>query len=191
MGRRRDLGVTAGGGAGQGRLDRPGGVHGEHRLHHRPRTSTRLELEKGGRRKDDRYEAIAKPAGARTVTRRADHQTAPARRDPRTALTLHLTAGNIVDCAAFEAVMAKFRLRRPAWKGVMPKHRKARSAEGAFAWRASRVPSFSCEHGPFSVKPIQELLSVGTARCAELWSATEAGRNMQTRERFIPNRRNA
>ncbi|MFC4533085.1 IS5 family transposase [Sphaerisporangium dianthi] len=29
-------------------------------------------------------------------------------------MTLHLTGGNVVDCTAFEAVMAKFRLRRPA-----------------------------------------------------------------------------
>ncbi|GGO79741.1 IS5 family transposase [Nonomuraea cavernae] len=27
-------------------------------------------------------------------------------------MTLHLTGGNVVDCTAFEAVMAKFRLRR-------------------------------------------------------------------------------
>nr|WP_162794624.1 transposase [Nonomuraea lactucae] len=29
-------------------------------------------------------------------------------------LALYLTGGNVVDCTAFEAVMAKFRLRRPA-----------------------------------------------------------------------------
>uniref|UniRef100_UPI003F49726D IS5 family transposase n=1 Tax=Nonomuraea sp. CA-252377 TaxID=3240003 RepID=UPI003F49726D len=29
-------------------------------------------------------------------------------------LTLHLTGGNIVDCTAFDAVLAKFRVRRPA-----------------------------------------------------------------------------
>ncbi|MEV4113986.1 IS5 family transposase [Nonomuraea sp. NPDC049695] len=29
-------------------------------------------------------------------------------------LVLHLTGGNVVDCTAFEAVLAKFRLRRPA-----------------------------------------------------------------------------
>ncbi len=29
-------------------------------------------------------------------------------------LTLHLPGGNVVDCTAFDAVMAKFRLRRPA-----------------------------------------------------------------------------
>ncbi|MGW3347094.1 hypothetical protein ACWDA3_27635 [Nonomuraea rubra] len=29
-------------------------------------------------------------------------------------LVLHLTGGSTVDCTAFEAVLAKFRVRRPA-----------------------------------------------------------------------------
>ncbi|MBN6058628.1 IS5 family transposase, partial [Nonomuraea sp. RK-328] len=125
LGRGRHLGPAAGGDAGQGRLDRPGRVHRQHRLHHRPRPPA---CRRGPKKGDDggtidtkqsqNRQALGRSRGGLTTKL---HLLVEARGLP---LVLHLTGGNIVDCTAFAAVLAKLRVRRPA--GGRPRTRPDR-----------------------------------------------------------------
>jgi transposase len=97
----------------------------QHRLHHLPSPPARGRRSKKGddggtidTKQSQKRQALGRSRGGFTTKL---HLITEARGLP---MTLHLTGGNIVDCTAFEAVMAKLRL--PRGGGGRPRTRPAR-----------------------------------------------------------------